>query len=76
MDEADLYADEIAVINLGKIVTRGTSEGLKHSLGGEVIFQFRKCLTKAWVKRRNPEIGFCKRCFCGKFKHERACREC
>lgn len=37
MDEADLYADEIAIISQGKIVARGTSEGLKHSLGGELI---------------------------------------
>jgi ABC-2 type transport system ATP-binding protein len=37
MDEADLYADEIAIINQGKIVTRGKSEELKHSLGGEII---------------------------------------
>ena len=37
MDEADLYSDEIAIINRGKIVTLGTAVELKHSLGGEVI---------------------------------------
>jgi len=37
MDEADLYSDEIAIINRGKIVTLGTAEELKRSLGGEVI---------------------------------------
>jgi len=37
MDEADMYADEIAIINQGKIVTSGTSKELKQSLGGEVI---------------------------------------
>ncbi len=37
MDEADLYSDEIAIIDRGKIVTLGTAEELKHSLGGEVI---------------------------------------
>ncbi len=37
MDEADLYADDIAIINQGKIVARGTSEELKHSLGGEIL---------------------------------------
>jgi len=37
MDEADLYSDEIAIINRGRIVTSGTSEGLKHSIGGEII---------------------------------------
>jgi ABC-2 type transport system ATP-binding protein len=37
MDEADLYSDEIAIINRGKIVKLGTSEQLKRSVGGEVI---------------------------------------
>jgi ABC-2 type transport system ATP-binding protein len=37
MDEADLYADEIAIINKGKVVACGKSEELKYSLGGEII---------------------------------------
>ena len=37
MDEADLYSDEIAIINRGRIVARGTAEELKRSLGGEMI---------------------------------------
>jgi ABC-2 type transport system ATP-binding protein len=37
MDEADLYADEIAIINDGKIVKLGTAWELKRSVGGEVI---------------------------------------
>jgi ABC-2 type transport system ATP-binding protein len=37
MDEADLYADEVAIINKGKVVACGKSEELKHSLGGEII---------------------------------------
>jgi ABC-2 type transport system ATP-binding protein len=37
MDEADLYSDEIAIIDRGKIVKLGTAEELKRSLGGEVI---------------------------------------
>jgi len=37
MDEADLYSDEIAIINRGKMVTSGTSYELKHSLRSEVI---------------------------------------
>jgi ABC-2 type transport system ATP-binding protein len=37
MDEADLYSDEIAIINSGKIVKIGTTEELKHSVGGEAI---------------------------------------
>ncbi|MEM1587029.1 MAG: ATP-binding cassette domain-containing protein [Candidatus Bathyarchaeia archaeon] len=38
MDEADLYSDEIAIINRGRIVASGTPESLKHSVGGEIIF--------------------------------------
>jgi ABC-2 type transport system ATP-binding protein len=37
MDEADLYSDEIAIINEGKIIKQGTAEELKRSVGGEVI---------------------------------------
>jgi len=37
MDEADIYSDEIAIINRGKIVKIGTAEELKHSVGGEVL---------------------------------------
>lgn len=37
MDEADLYSDEIAIINRGKIVKLGSAEELKHSIGGEII---------------------------------------
>ncbi|MGZ4929421.1 MAG: ABC transporter ATP-binding protein [Halobacteriota archaeon] len=37
MDEANAYADEVAIMNLGKIVTSGTTEELKHSLRGEIV---------------------------------------
>ncbi|MEM2341455.1 MAG: ATP-binding cassette domain-containing protein [Candidatus Bathyarchaeia archaeon] len=37
MDEADLYADKIAIINRGRIVVSGTPESLKRSLRGEII---------------------------------------
>ncbi len=37
MDEAEIYSDLIAIINKGKIVTIGTSEELKHSVGGEIL---------------------------------------
>lgn len=37
MDEADLYSDEIAIMNAGRIVVLGSSEGLKRSVGREVI---------------------------------------
>ena len=37
MDEADLYSDEIAIINKGKIVKSGTASELKQSLRSEII---------------------------------------
>ncbi|MBS7658571.1 MAG: ABC transporter ATP-binding protein [Candidatus Bathyarchaeia archaeon] len=37
MDEAEFYADEIAIINNGRIVKTGTVEELKRSIKGEVI---------------------------------------
>jgi len=37
MDEADLYSDEVAIINQGKIVKTGTASELKRSLHGEII---------------------------------------
>jgi len=37
MDEADLYANEIAIVNRGRIVARGTPAQLKHSVGGEIV---------------------------------------
>lgn len=37
MDEADLYSDEIAIINQGKIVKSGTPSELKHSLRSEIL---------------------------------------
>ncbi len=37
MDEADLYSDEIAIINKGKIVKSGTASELKQSLMSEIL---------------------------------------
>jgi len=37
MDEAELYSDKIAIINRGKTVAVGSSEELKHSIGGEIL---------------------------------------
>jgi ABC-2 type transport system ATP-binding protein len=37
MDEADLYSDEIAIIDRGRMVMSGTANELKHSLRREVI---------------------------------------
>lgn len=37
MDEADQLADRIAIIDLGKIMTIGTSDELKRNIGGDVV---------------------------------------
>ena len=37
MDEADLYSDEIAIIDQGRMVKLGTAEELKRSIGKETI---------------------------------------
>jgi ABC-2 type transport system ATP-binding protein len=37
MEEADRVADRIAIIDLGKIITIGTSNELKKSIGGDVV---------------------------------------
>jgi len=44
MDEADLYSDEVAIINRGRIVKSGTASELKRSLRSEVItFSLVEC---------------------------------
>jgi ABC-2 type transport system ATP-binding protein len=64
MDEADLYADEIAIINQGKIVTRGKSEELKHSLGGEIIeFTLEKTAHKPDLVQNIQKLNFVKGVF-------------
>jgi len=42
MDEADLYSDEIAIINKGRIVKSGTASELKQSLGSEILQLYLK----------------------------------
>jgi ABC-2 type transport system ATP-binding protein len=64
MDEADLYADDIAIINQGKIVTRGTSEELKHSLGGEVVsFTLENVVLKPEFLQEVRRLSFVKDVF-------------
>ncbi|MEM3760218.1 MAG: ATP-binding cassette domain-containing protein [Candidatus Bathyarchaeia archaeon] len=64
MDEADLYADDIAIINQGKIVARGTSEELKHSLGGETIaFTLEKTALKPELVEEFRKLSFVKDIF-------------
>jgi ABC-2 type transport system ATP-binding protein len=38
MDEADQLSDEICIMDKGKIITNGTSEELKNSLGRDMIY--------------------------------------
>ncbi len=37
MDEADIYSDEIAIIDRGRMVKFGTAEELKHSIRREIV---------------------------------------
>ena len=61
MDEADLYSDEIAIINRGRIVTLGTVEELKRSLGGEVIlFSLENGGVKEGLVQKLKSSGFAK----------------
>jgi len=42
LEEADELADQIAVVNKGKVIAEGTSDQLKSSLGGDIIeFQIK-----------------------------------
>ncbi|MEM3507160.1 MAG: ATP-binding cassette domain-containing protein [Candidatus Bathyarchaeia archaeon] len=64
MDEADLYADDIAIINQGKIATQGTSEELKHSLGGEIItFTLENAAIKPEIVEELRRLNFVKDVF-------------
>jgi ABC-2 type transport system ATP-binding protein len=61
MDEADMYSDEIAIINKGKIVKLGTAEEPKHSLGGEVIlFSLGNAGIKEEISQGIREMNFVK----------------
>jgi ABC-2 type transport system ATP-binding protein len=61
MDEADLYADDIAIINQGKIVATGSAEELKRSLGGEIIlFRLEGSNLKLELVKKIKEQSFVK----------------
>ncbi len=61
MDEADLYSDKIAIINRGRIVTLGTAEELKRSLGGEVIlFSLENGGVEEGLVQKLKDSGFAK----------------
>jgi ABC-2 type transport system ATP-binding protein len=64
LDEAESYADEIAIINKGKIVALGKSEELRHSLGGEIItFTIDKTTIKPNVIQSVQRLSFVKNVF-------------
>ncbi|MEM2239783.1 MAG: ATP-binding cassette domain-containing protein [Candidatus Bathyarchaeia archaeon] len=64
MDEADLYADDIAIIDQGKVVARGTSEELKHSVGGEIIsFTLENPQAESWLLEEIRRLKFVKDVF-------------
>ncbi len=59
MDEADLYSDEIAIIDRGKIVKFGTADELKHSIRREVIqFSLRNHIVDENVLKRIRDLDF------------------
>lgn len=57
MDEADSLSDRISIIDNGKIITTGTPEELKNSLGKDIIYLETSDDNKALkILRDNPEI--------------------
>jgi ABC-2 type transport system ATP-binding protein len=64
MDEAESYADEIAIINKGKIVALGKSEELRRYLGGEIItFTIDKTTLEPNMIQRMQRLSFVKNVF-------------
>ena len=59
MDEADLYSDEIAIIDRGKIVKIGTADELKHSIRRDVIqFSLNDHIVDESVLKRIRNLDF------------------
>ena len=64
MDEADLYADDISIIDRGKIVARGTGEELKRSVGGEIVsFTLKNPQSESWLLEEVRRLKFVKDAF-------------
>jgi ABC-2 type transport system ATP-binding protein len=62
LEEADILADEIAVINHGKVIAQGTAAELKRSLGGDrlhLVFAEQKSVEKAFtlLKSFKPHLS-------------------
>ncbi len=61
MDEADLYSDEIAIINRGKMVMSGTADELKHSIRRDVVqFSLNNHIVDEGVLKRIRDLDFVK----------------
>lgn len=59
MDEADLYSDEIAIMDKGKMVRSGTAAELKHSIRREVIqFSLKDHSVGESVLKRIRDLDF------------------
>jgi ABC-2 type transport system ATP-binding protein len=62
MEEADFLCDRVAIIDMGKIISMGTPNKLKNTLGGDVLSleikqgpeqmkkMLEKCKTCSWIK--------------------------
>jgi ABC-2 type transport system ATP-binding protein len=59
MDEADLYSDEIAIIDRGKMVKFGTADELKHSIRRDVVrFSLNNHIVDENVLKRIRDLDF------------------
>ncbi|HKE99072.1 MAG TPA: ATP-binding cassette domain-containing protein [Actinomycetes bacterium] len=57
LEEADRLADEIAVIDLGQVIARGTADELKDKVGGEVLEV--RVADRARVQAAAGEVAAC-----------------
>ncbi|HEX7574811.1 MAG TPA: DUF4162 domain-containing protein [Candidatus Methanoperedens sp.] len=59
MDEADLYSDEIAIIDRGKMVKFGTADELKHSIRRDVVqFSLNNHIVDESILKRIRDLDF------------------
>jgi ABC-2 type transport system ATP-binding protein len=64
MDEADMYADEVAIIDRGRIVARGRGEELKRSLGGALVtFAVEKAALRPGLLQDIRKLSFVRSVF-------------
>jgi ABC-2 type transport system ATP-binding protein len=59
MDEADLYSDEIAIIDRGRMVKFGTADELKHSIRRDVIqFSLNNRIVDESISKKIRDLDF------------------